>query len=138
MAKRTKDNAKLPLTTAPSAAPFNAAFGALAALKAELGEASPPPPPEHPPEPPKGKAAFALGSRVVLQRERKGHGGKTVTRVLGLSLDAAGLEGLAGDLKRGLGCGARVEAGEIVLQGDLTERAERWFKERGVKKVVVA
>lgn len=136
MAKRTKDNAKLPLTTTPSAAPFNAAFGALAALKAELGEASPPPPPAS--EPPKGKAASALGNRVVLQRERKGHGGKTVTRVLGLSLDAAGLEGLAGDLKRGLGCGARVEAGEIVLQGDLTERAERWFKERGVKKVVVA
>jgi translation initiation factor 1 len=133
--KRTKDPGKVPLTSAPSAAPFNPAFGALAALKAEIGEASPPPPPPAA-APPAGTPA--LGAKVVLQRERKGHGGKTVTRVIGLSLSAAAMDELAVQLKRALGCGARVEAGEIVLQGDLTERAQRWFTERGVKKVVVA
>ena len=74
--------------------------------------------------------------RVVLQKERKGHGGKTVTRVRSHGLVGEALEQLAKDLKRGLGCGARVEDGEVLLQGDIADRAAAWFEARGTKKVV--
>ncbi len=79
-----------------------------------------------------------LGNRVVLQKERKGHGGKTVTRVRTLTLPAKDLEALAKDLKRSLGCGARTEDNEIILQGDIADRAAVWFKAQGMKKVVVS
>lgn len=72
--------------------------------------------------------------RVVLRRERKGRGGKTVTVVEGVPVPLA--EGLACALRKGLGCGSRVEEGAVVLQGDQVERSAAWFTARGVKKVI--
>ncbi|WP_029166231.1 translation initiation factor [Aminiphilus circumscriptus] len=72
--------------------------------------------------------------RVVLRRERKGRGGKTVTVVEGVPVPLA--EGLACALRKGLGCGSRVEEGVVVLQGDQVERSAAWFTARGVKKVI--
>lgn len=136
MAKRNKSKDKVPASTS-DAAPFNSAFAGLAALQAQMGGA---PEPEAEPEPeaapPKPGAPYRLPKRVVLQKEKKGHGGKTVTRVRSLAFDAPALEALMKDLKRNLGCGARIEEGEILLQGDIADRAAQWFEGQGVKKVV--
>ena len=40
------------------------------------------------------------------------------------------------DLGEALGCGARVEGDEVVLQGDLVERAAAWLAGLGVAKIV--
>ena len=75
--------------------------------------------------------------KIVLRRERKGRGGKTVTVVEGVKLPPSGLEGLARALRRALGCGASVEGATIVVQGDMLVRIEPWLLEHGVPRVVV-
>jgi translation initiation factor 1 (eIF-1/SUI1) len=40
-------------------------------------------------------------------------------------------------MRRALGCGASVDEGCIVVQGDLVTRVERWLLEHGAPKVVV-
>ena len=65
------------------------------------------------------KTAVPLGDgKVRVCCERKGHGGKTVTVISGLPLDAAALTSLAGELKRRCGCGGTIKAGKIEIQGD--------------------
>lgn len=65
---------------------------------------------------------------VSLQIQRKGKGGKTVTRVLGLKrLSMSEEMELTGRLKRELGTGAICREGVIELQGDQRERAKNWF-----------
>jgi translation initiation factor 1 (eIF-1/SUI1) len=71
------------------------------------------------------QACPGLG-KLVLQREKKGRGGKTVTRVRGLP-PASELDRWATDMKRALGCGASVEDGEVILLGDLVTRAADWL-----------
>jgi translation initiation factor 1 (eIF-1/SUI1) len=77
-------------------------------------------------------------SRIVLQFERKGHGGKQATRVEGLPFNAEALGRLARDLRRDMGCGAWVEGETILLQGDLTERLKDWFGKKGVRRIVIS
>lgn len=82
-------------------------------------------------------ATYALGgARLVLRRERKGRAGKTVTRLTGrgdhtLEQPEPALAALARDMRKALGCGATVDAGEIVLQGDIGERAAEWLETKG-------
>ena len=85
-----------------------------------------------PPSPPVDGDAPARPERgrVVVQREKKGRGGKTVTRVTGLDIEGAELESLARDMKRALGCGASLDGRDVLLQGSLTERAAAWLEER--------
>ena len=74
--------------------------------------------------------------RVVLRRERKGRGGRTVTMVQGLGWDTDALTELARRMARALGCGAGVEDGDVVLQGDLVKRAEAWLMAQGADRIV--
>ena len=78
-----------------------------------------------------------LGSKVVLRREKKGRGGKTMTRVTGLELGADALERLAKEMKRALGCGAAVEGADILLQGSQAQRAKAFVEKRGVRRVII-
>ena len=78
---------------------------------------------------------LSSAGKLVLRRERKGRGGKTVTVVDGLP--SADLVGFARDLKKALGCGATVEDGSVVLLGDLAERARDWLAARGAKRIVL-
>jgi len=80
---------------------------------------------------------LSRAKKVVLRRERKGHGGKTATVIAGLGLAARDLERVTRELKKGLGCGASVDGDTIVLQGDLAARVEPWLAARGVRKIVV-
>jgi translation initiation factor 1 len=59
---------------------------------------------------------------VRLGREKKGRGGKTVTLVRGLALDAAELAVLGRQLKTACGSGGTVADGVIEIQGDHVER----------------
>lgn len=101
---------------------------ALSALSELFGRPPVPPdarpasPPKEPPPP-----AGTLGEPIV-RRERKQRRGKTVTRVSRLGLDAAGLPALARELAKALGCGAKVEGEDIVLQGDQIERSAAWLE----------
>jgi translation initiation factor 1 len=73
-------------------------------------------------------------SKVVLQREKKGRGGKTVTRVRGLP--SGELSAYATKLKKALGCGASVEDADVLLHGELVDRGAQWFEAQGVRRVV--
>ncbi len=86
-------------------------------------------------EPQAAPAAPPKISKVALQRQRAGRGGKTVTLVI-LPQDYEGdTAALAKELRKGLGCGSTIEDGKIVLQGDIADRAEAWFAKKGVTKI---
>ncbi|MBW2465257.1 MAG: translation initiation factor [Deltaproteobacteria bacterium] len=87
-------------------------------------EASPPSPPTE----------ISGKTKVVVRREKKGRGGKTVTRVTGLpqaQLPALGLR-----MKKALGCGAVVEGDALVLLGSLVDRAADWLEAEGAEGVI--
>ena len=65
----------------------------------------------------------AAGSaRVRVAREVAGRGGKGVSVILGLPLDAAALEDLATRLKKLCGAGGAAKDGVIEIQGDHRDR----------------
>lgn len=74
--------------------------------------------------------------RVVLQRETAGRGGKTVTVVMIPQNASLDIELIAKEMRKGLGCGSVVEKGNIVLLGDLSDRAKEWLIKKGVKEVI--
>jgi translation initiation factor 1 len=119
----------------PSPEPANDAMRDL--LRARGFEASPAPAAAVP-VPPKTPGAIDLASqgKLVVRRERKGRGGKTVTLVQGLAPRPAEIEALARALRKALGIGSTAEDGEVVLQGDVADRAAAWLQAHGAKKVV--
>ena len=64
-------------------------------------------------------------------RESKGRGGKTVTLVRGLALDAAALAALGKRLRSTCGTGGTVKDGVVEVQGDHAERVVDWLKAEG-------
>lgn len=80
---------------------------------------------------------LSRAGKLVVRREKKGRGGKTVTVISGLTLSAAALDALARALRKGLGCGSTLENGAIVLQGETTGRARDWLVTHGAKQVVI-
>lgn len=71
-----------------------------------------------------------------MRRERKGHGGKTVTVVEGLVLSPTDLEAMARRMSKALGCGSWVEESRVLLQGDRAPAAETWLRANGARRVV--
>jgi translation initiation factor 1 len=122
----------------PSAAPFHNPFAAaLGGLRDGLPPGAPAPA-AVPPAPADEPADKPAGPReAVLHLERKGRGGKDVTRVelrpAPPAAGPAGLGGWLGDLKRALGCGGSVEDGVLYLQGDQRERLAAFLKGRGLR-----
>jgi len=68
------------------------------------------------------QAAPAATARVRVGREVAGRGGKGVTVVSGLTLDALELDELAARLKKLCGAGGTVKDGRIEIQGDHRDR----------------
>ncbi|MBP6742951.1 MAG: translation initiation factor [Deltaproteobacteria bacterium] len=86
-----------------------------------------------------GAAGKSVG-RLILRRETKHRGGKSVVIISGLETARAGAptaDALALELKSQLGCGGTVEAGakgpEIVLQGDRPARVAELLRARGFR-----
>ncbi len=102
-------------------------FGAL--LQAQGLERSGEPEPAD--DAPKPAARPTKPGRVVLRREKKGRGGKTVTTLTHHGLDPAAAKALAKRLRKSLGCGASVEGDSIVLQGDQRDRAAELLEGEG-------
>ena len=88
-------------------------------------------------------AAEKPRGRLLLRREKKGRGGKTVVVVSGFDtrrdLGASDIAELTRYLKNQLGCGGAVEAGsrgaehEVVLQGDQPARVAELLRARGFR-----
>lgn len=107
---------------------------------AALAPPSSSPAPREPREPsaPEPASEGAVGSpfasKVVVRREKKGRGGKTVTRISGVG--PAHRDALAARMKKALGCGAQVEGEDVVLLGALVDRAAEWLEAEGARRVV--
>jgi len=68
---------------------------------------------------------------VRVSRETKGRGGKAVTLVRGLALDAAALAALGKRLRSACGAGGTVKDGVLEVQGDHAERVVNWLQAKG-------
>ena len=66
-----------------------------------------------------------------VSRETKGRGGKVVTVVKGLLLEAVGLAELGKQLKTACGSGGSVKDGVIEIQGDHCDRVVQLIKTQG-------
>ena len=73
---------------------------------------------------------------AIIRRETAGRGGRTVTSVeLRPEPDAGRADETARSLRKYLGCGSHVEGKNIILQGDMGERAAALLEKQGVKKI---
>ena len=70
---------------------------------------------------------------VRVSRETKGRGGKAVTVVRGLAMDAAALDKLAKQLKAACGSGGTVKDGVVEVQGDHCEKVIAFLSAAGHK-----
>ena len=82
------------------------------------------------------KTAAPAGDGVVrVSRESKGRGGKTVTLVRGLALDASALTALGKRLRTACGSGGTAKDGVLEIQGDHAERVIELLRAEGIEKV---
>ena len=79
------------------------------------------------------RARVAGDGNVRVRRETKGRGGKTVTTIAGLALNADELKVLLSDLKRRHGGGGALKDGVIELQGDHCDSVIAELAKRGIK-----
>lgn len=114
--------------------PANHGLAGLRALRDGLPD-GPTPPDGEDARPAPARPADGASERLVVRRERKGHGGRTATRVSGLHASGDARRDLARELKRGMGCGARWEEDDLLVQGGEVERVARWFEARGHRVV---
>ncbi len=76
--------------------------------------------------------AVPAGDGIVrVQRETKGRGGKAVTVIRGVPLDADALATLGKQVKTACGSGGTVKDGVIEVQGDHVERVMGLLSSRG-------
>ena len=82
----------------------------------------------------KKAAAVPAGDGIVrVQRETKGRGGKAVTLVRGVPVDADALAAMGKELKAACGSGGTVKDGVIEVQGDHVEKVMAVLQQRGYK-----
>lgn len=68
---------------------------------------------------------------VRVSRQTKGRGGKSVTLVKGLALDAAALAALGKQLRTACGSGGTVKDGVLEIQGDHCDRVMEELEKLG-------
>jgi translation initiation factor 1 len=78
-------------------------------------------------------APAASDGIVRVSRETKGRGGKAVTLVRGLAMDAAALDQLARQLKAACGSGGTVKDGVVEVQGDHCDKVVALLQAQGRK-----
>jgi len=83
----------------------------------------------------KAKAAPSGDGIARVSRQSKGRGGKTVTLVQGLALDAPALAALGKQLRSACGSGGTVKDGVIEVQGDHCDLIVAALKKQGHKAV---
>ena len=80
-----------------------------------------------------GEATPKSQQMVRVQPTRGGKGGKTVTVIRGLELDAAGFKALLKKLKTRIGSGGTAKDGVIELQGDQVDLALELLSKEGYR-----
>jgi len=122
-----------------NSAPLSQPFAGLAQLRAQLpaGPSASGPAPRPAGSPPSPGGPVARARKLVLRRERKGHGGKTATRIEGLAASGREMDTLCSEFKRALGCGATVDGSDIVVQGDQVDRLTAFLESRGAQKIII-
>ncbi len=78
-----------------------------------------------------GKTPPVSDGVVRIRRESKGRGGKAVSVITGLGLDAAALKQLSKELKKLCGVGGAVKQWDIEIQGDQREKLKAALEARG-------
>ena len=73
--------------------------------------------------------------RAVVRLERKGHGGKTVTRISEMARSEEDAAACLAHLRKQLGCGGTTDGQDILLQGDQCVQVESLLFGLGVKRV---
>ncbi|MBX2813473.1 MAG: translation initiation factor [Myxococcales bacterium] len=125
--------------------PFNNPFAALGVM-VDVQESKIPsvevssPDAETPSSGPAGLELMSLlvkAPKLVVRKEKKGRGGKTVTRVDGLPWDTTELSELARMMAKVLGCGVSVDNGSLLAQGSQSTRIAAFLKQKGARSVVV-
>lgn len=111
-------------------------FAGLAELRGVLPVGPAPEPPARG-QPSVPKDPVARAAKLVLRRERKGHGGKLATRIEGLTSSEEESRSIAVEIRRAFGCGAAIDGDDIVVQGDQVDRLVVFLEGRGAKKIVV-
>lgn len=76
------------------------------------------------------------GSDWLVRKERKGRGGKVVTMVTPRGGAGSDLHAVARSLGQRLGTGARAKDGEIIVQGELSERVRGLLEADGARVTV--
>jgi len=123
-----------PATDTPTSEPFQSAFSGLASLRADLPSFESPDPGSQP-DVIASPGTPTTETKLVLQREKKGRAGKTVTRLLGLPTPDARAYWTT-KLKKELGCGATIEGDDVILLGDVGDRAETRLVAGGFRRIV--
>lgn len=73
------------------------------------------------------------GLEVRVWLEKKGRGGKTATIIRGLEDHGAQAFRYASELKSHCSCGGSLKEGEIILQGDVRDKAIAYLKKEGIR-----
>ena len=63
-------------------------------------------------------AGLKIPKKATVRVEKKGRGGKTITRIVNLELSKKDLKSWCVSLRKSLGCGGVVEGYSLVMQGD--------------------
>ncbi len=79
------------------------------------------------PEAPEAPANKKPWPKLIVTLDRK-RAGKTATIISGFEPDDPRCAQLAADLKRHFACGGSARGGEILLQGDLTQKVKEYLK----------
>jgi len=132
---RAQEKSRLDVSTPAPALKHNP-FAALVGADPPPNEPPPSLPAKPADRPAPAPAVKPLG-RLILRRETKHRGGKTVVIVSGFAqlsgISDRALEELLQELKHRLGCGGSITARELLLQGDRPAQVAALLRERGFR-----
>ena len=75
--------------------------------------------------------------RIIIRLDKKQRAGKVVTLISGFDADRSKIELIGKDLKKYCGTGGTVEDNEVLIQGDIREKAQQWLRKNGYKNIKV-
>ena len=83
----------------------------------------------------KGKSYEKSDGPTKMRLETKGRGGKSVTVLFNLPFDEKDAKRTMKEMQTLLGCGATFKEGRIEMRGDLRDKIDKFFKDKGWKLV---
>ena len=73
--------------------------------------------------------------KLFVATDKKNRSGKVVTLITGFTGSKTDSEKLAASLRSHCGCGGSVKDGEIIIQGNNTEKVIQWLKKNNYTQV---